>query len=71
MIATLSKGDGNFYLVFSSDGKRLLPLTFTDWLSARVTLDIFSDEECTTIEKCIDTTREYINQGYAKSSIDV
>jgi hypothetical protein len=66
MNAILSKDQGLFVITFvTSNGIAMLAIKFDDWLSARVALDIFGDEECLTIENIKDTTNqaEYLMKG--------
>ena len=66
MNAILSKGDGRFYISFvTNTGTVMLAIPFTDWLTARVTLDNLGDDECPGIEKIKDTTNqaEYLMKG--------
>ena len=66
MNAILSKGDGMYLISLeSADGKNLLCLRFSDWLSARVTLDIFGDEECLSIAKIKDISGCYLTEAYS------
>lgn len=59
MNAVLSKGDGHYLITYElPNGKAMPCLTFSDWLSARVLLDILGDEECLTINAIKDVTGE-------------
>ena len=66
MNAILSKGDGLYFITIqTASGKNMLLIKFEDWLSARVTLDIFGDEECLSIDKIKDISECYLTEAYS------